>query len=129
MRLHHLGIAVSDLSAALALFESAVGAELERRGRTDEMEFALLRVGGVELELLHSSLPGSAVEKFLQSRGPGMHHLAFEVADLDGELERLRAAGVEQAGGVREGVHGTRVAFLHPRSMGGVLTELVERAP
>jgi methylmalonyl-CoA/ethylmalonyl-CoA epimerase len=56
-----------------------------------------------------------------------VHHLAFEVEDLDGELERLLEAGFEQAGEVRRGVHGTRVAFLHPRSLGGVLTELVER--
>ena len=127
MKLHHLGLAVEDLAAAVALYETALGAELESRGETNDMVYGLLRVEGAELELMHSGDPESAVGKFLARRGPGVHHVAFEVDDLDAELERLQAAGCEIAGDVRRGVHGTRVAFIHPRSMGGVLTELVER--
>jgi methylmalonyl-CoA/ethylmalonyl-CoA epimerase len=86
-----------------------------------------VRIGEAELELMHSADPESAVGRFLGRRGPGVHHVAYEVGDLDAELERLRERGYEIVGDVRTGVHGTRVAFVHPRSMGGVLTELVER--
>lgn len=129
MKLHHVGVAVEDLTAAIGLYHGAFGGQLDRRGRsqTEDMEYALLNVGGSEFELLHSEDVSSPVGKFLAKRGPGLHHLAFEVEDLDVELQRLRAAGCEIAGEIRTGVHGTRVAFVHPRSMGGVLTELVER--
>lgn len=129
MRLHHVGLAVADLGAAVELYRTALGADLERQGRseTEDMEYALMRTGDSELELMHSSDPESPVGKFLAKRGPGVHHLAFEVDDLGAELDRLRAAGCEIVGDVRTGVHGTRVAFVHPRSLGGVLTELVER--
>lgn len=128
MRLHHVGVAVEDLTAAIGLYHGALGGQLRRRGRSDteDMEFALLDVGGSEFELLHSTDVSSAVGKFLATRGAGLHHLAFEVDDLDAELQRLRAAGCEIAGEVRPGVHGTPVAFVHPRSVGGVLTELVQ---
>jgi len=128
-RFHHVGIAVADLDAAIAVFGGALGAELERRGEQPDMDFALLRSGGTELELLHSADPESPVGKFLERRGPGVHHVAYEIDDLDAELSRLRDGGYELAGDVRTGVHGTRVAFIHPRAMGGVLTELVERRP
>ena len=127
MKLHHLGLAVDDLAAAIGLYEKTLGADLEGRGETAVMSYGLLRLEGAALELMHSGDPESAVGKFLARRGPGVHHVAFEVGDLDAELERLRALGCEMAGDVRHGVHGTRVAFIHPRSMGGVLTELVER--
>lgn len=128
MRLHHIGIAVEDMTAAIGLYHSALGGQLQHRGRNDDddMEYALLEVGGSELELMHSADLESPVGKFLSKWGPGVHHVAYEVLDLDGEIERLRAAGCEIVGGVRTGVHGTRVTFVHPRSMGGVLTELVE---
>ena len=130
-RLHHVGIAVADLEAAIGLFEATLGARLERRGGSAgaDMAWALLELGGAELELMHSADPESAVGKFLERRGPGVHHLAYEVADLDAELAALRAAGCEIVGDVRTGVHGTRVAFIHPRSLSGVLTELVEAGP
>lgn len=127
MRLHHLGLAVADLDAAIGLYRDALGADLERRGEREDMSFALLKAGGSELELMTSPDPESAVGKFLARRGPGVHHVAYEVDDLDGQLARLRAQGRELAGEVRTGVHGTRVAFVHPKSMAGVLTELVER--
>jgi methylmalonyl-CoA/ethylmalonyl-CoA epimerase len=129
LRLHHIGIAVEDMTAAIGLYHSALGGQLERRGRseTEDMEFALVSVGGSELELMHSADAGTTVGKFLAKWGPGVHHVAYEVADLDAEVARLRAAGCEIVGGVRTGVHGTRITFVHPKSMGGVLTELVER--
>ena len=124
-----MGLAVEDLGAAVDLYRITLRGVLEREGRseTEDMTYALVRVGDSELELMHSADPDSPIGKFLAKRGAGVHHVAYEVADLDGELKRLRAAGCEIVGDVRTGIHGTRVAFLHPRSMGGVLTELVER--
>jgi methylmalonyl-CoA/ethylmalonyl-CoA epimerase len=128
LRLHHVGVAVEDMTAAIGLYHSALGGQLRHRGRNeqDDMEYALLDVGGSEFELMHSADVSTPVGKFLAKWGPGVHHVAYEVDDLDAEIERLRAAGCEIVGGVRPGVHGTRVTFVHPRSMGGVLTELVE---
>jgi len=130
LKLHHIGIAVEDMTAAIGLYHATLGGQLQRRGRSDteDMEYALLEVGGSELELMHSTDVSSPLGKFLAKWGPGVHHVAYEVEDLDGEVERLREAGCEIVGGVRPGVHGTRVTFIHPRSMGGVLTELVERS-
>lgn len=123
-----MGLAVEDLAAAVELYRSTLGGRLEHEGRseTEDMVYALVRVGESELELMHSGDPESPVGKFIARRGAGVHHVAYEVDELDSELERLRAAGCEIVGDVRTGVHGTRVAFIHPRSMGGVLTELVE---
>ena len=128
MKLHHVGIAVEDLTAAIGMYHGALGAQLWRQGRseTEDLDYALLEVGGTEFELMHSVDYESPVGRFLAKRGPGVHHLAFEVEDLDAELDRLRVAGCDIVGEVRTGIHGTRVAFVHPRSMGGVLTELVE---
>jgi methylmalonyl-CoA/ethylmalonyl-CoA epimerase len=128
VKLHHIGIAVEDLTEAIGIYHGTLGGQLWRRGRSDseDMEYALLEVGGTEFELMHSALYESPVARFLAKRGPGVHHLAFEVEDLETEIERLRVAGCEIVGDVRTGVHGTRVAFVHPKSMGGVLTELVE---
>jgi methylmalonyl-CoA epimerase len=98
-----------------------------RRDRLGPLEYALIDAGGPELELLHSTDVETPTGKFLAERGPGLHHLAYAVADLEAERRRLVDAGFEQSGEVRTGVHGTPIVFFHPRSVGGVLTELVER--
>lgn len=126
-RLHHLGLAVTDLDQAVDLYRRTLGAHVEARGEREDFSYALVTAAGTELELMTSGDAESAVGKFLAKRGPGVHHVAYEVNELDGELRRLGAGGAELAGEVRIGVHGTRVAFIHPKSMGGVLTELVER--
>ena len=92
------------------------------------MKVAFLPVGSTRVELLEPTSPDSAVGRFVAKRGEGIHHLAFRVQDLEAVLERLRSHGVEILGdGARDGAEGTRVAFLHPRSAGGVLIELVSR--
>ncbi|MGH7904252.1 MAG: VOC family protein [Candidatus Dormibacteraceae bacterium] len=127
-RIHHVGLAVADLEGAIALYGGGFGAQMVRRGHSDAeaMDFALMRIGASELELMHSADQGSAVSRFLARRGPGVHHLAYQVSDLPGAVEEMADRGHRLVGGIRAGVHGNRVAFLHPSSMGGVLTELVE---
>jgi methylmalonyl-CoA epimerase len=129
--IHHVGVAVADLDAAVASYERLFGAELEHRETVPDqgVEAASLRVGEGRVELLASLGPDTPVGKFLAKRGPGMHHLAFEVEDVGRELERLAADGtplIDER--PREGLFGLEVAFVHPDATGGMLAELVGRA-
>jgi len=125
--LNHVGIAVADIDVAVALYTGKLGGSLIRRGNLDGLDFALVDSGGVELELLHATDIAEGIGKFLAERGPGLHHLAYTVDDIHAEVERMVGEGFEQSGEIRVGVHGTPIVFFHPRSVGGVLTELVER--
>ena len=128
--IHHVGIAVEDLDAAVATYGRLFGAELEHRERLVEqgVEAASLRVGDGRVELLAALGPDTPVGKFLAKRGPGMHHVAFEVADVGAELDRLAGDGVELVDErPRRGLFGLEVAFLHPDATDGVLAELVSR--
>ena len=128
LNLHHLGIAVDDLDAAILVYADLFGATLEHRERVEDqgVEAASLRVGESRIELLQPLGPDTPVGRFLAKRGPGMHHMAFEVEDLTAELERLKAHDVvlidEQP---RRGMFGLQVAFVHPEATGGVLAEFV----
>jgi methylmalonyl-CoA/ethylmalonyl-CoA epimerase len=124
--LNHVGIAVADIDAAVRLYTETLSAALIRRGSIEGLDFALVDSGGVELELLSSSDVSTGIGKFLAERGPGLHHLAYTVPDLQPEIVRLVGEGFEQSGEVRIGVHGTPIVFFHPKTVGGVLTELVE---
>lgn len=130
-RIDHIGVAVEALDAALVLYERDYAMSVVHREVVAEqgVEAVLLDVGENHVELLAPLGPETPVGKFLRKRGGGLHHVAYQVADIDAELERLRAAGVrlidEQP---RVGIRGSRVAFLHPKSSGGVLTEVVEPA-
>jgi methylmalonyl-CoA epimerase len=126
--IHHLGIAVENLDEAVATYERLFGAEVERRGSVADqgVEAASLRVGSGRVELLASLGEETPVGKFLANRGPGMHHVAYEVDDLPAELSRLSAAGAELIDErPREGLFGLEVAFVHPHAAHGVLSELV----
>jgi methylmalonyl-CoA epimerase len=124
--LHHVGIAVADIDAAITLYTTTLSAGLVSRGAVNGLDFALLDSGGVELELLASADPESAITRFVAERGPGLHHLAYAVDDIHSEIARLVGEGFEQSGEVRVGIHGTPIVFFHPKTVGGVLTELVE---
>ena len=130
-RIDHIGVAVEDLDAALPLYRDALGMPLVHRETVSEqgVEAALLDVGEGHVELLAPLGPDTPVGKFLAGRGPGLHHVAYQVADVAGTLDALRAAGLrlidEQP---RVGIRNSRVAFLHPKSTGGVLTEIVQPA-
>ena len=130
-RIDHVGVAVPDLDAAISLYEGSFGMALAHRETVPSqgVEAVLLDVGDGHIELLRPLGPGTAVGKFLERRGPGMHHVAFAVDDIEAALERIRGAGLELIDSEpRPGIRGSRVAFLHPRSTGSVLTEIVEPA-
>ena len=125
-----MGLAVADLDEAVDAYARLFGAELERRETVPEqgVEAASLRVGDGRIELLASLGPETPVGRFLSRRGPGMHHVAFEVADVSAELERLAAGGAELIDErPRRGIFGLEVGFVHPEATGGVLAELVGR--
>jgi methylmalonyl-CoA/ethylmalonyl-CoA epimerase len=126
--IHHVGIAVDDLDAAIERYVALFGAAVEHRERVDDqgVEAASLRVGGSRVELLAPLAEDTPVGRFLARRGPGMHHVAFESDDVDRELARLREAGVRLIDETpRRGMFGLRVGFVHPESTGGVLAEFV----
>jgi methylmalonyl-CoA epimerase len=129
-RIDHIGIAVEDIDAGIALYggfemELALRETVEEQG----VEAALLNVGDGHVELLAPLGPDTPVGKYLAKRGAGLHHVAYAVDDIDSTLERLAATGIELIDAkARVGIGGSRVAFLQPRSTGRVLTEIVEPA-
>jgi methylmalonyl-CoA/ethylmalonyl-CoA epimerase len=125
----HVGVAVEDIDSALATYRDALGMRLVHRELITEqgVDAALLDIGDGHIELLKPLGPETPVGKFIARRGPGLHHVAYRVADVEQTLSALAAAGMrlidEQP---RTGIRGTRVAFIHPASTGGVLTEIVQ---
>ena len=131
MKLDHLGIAVRSVEDALKVYRDALGiavADIEDVPAED-VRVAMLPVGDTRIELLEATGDGSAIRKFIETRGEGLHHIALAVNDLDAQLQRLEKQGVRVIPGKGEtGAGGHRYAFLHPSSCGGVLVELVESA-
>jgi methylmalonyl-CoA/ethylmalonyl-CoA epimerase len=128
-RIDHIGVAVEDLEAGIDLYGQGFEMALAHRETVESqgVEAVLLDVGEGHVELLRPLGPDTAVGKFLERKGPGLHHVAYAVEDIDAALERLSRAGLELIDTeARTGIRGSRVAFLHPRSTGGVLTEIVE---
>ncbi len=126
--IHHLGVAVSDLDEAVETYGRLFGAEVEHRATVQDqgVEAALLRVGEGRVELLAALGEDTPVGRFLAKRGPGMHHVAYEVDDVTAELDRLERQGAELIDlRPRQGLFGLEVAFLHPDAVHGVLSELV----
>ena len=126
--IHHLGVAVADLDEAVSTYERLLGATLEHRERVEDqgVEAASLRVGASRVELLASLGEETPVGKFLAKRGPGMHHVAYEVADIRSSLAALADGGAELIDSEpRRGLFGLEVAFVHPDSVHGVLSEVV----
>ncbi|MCJ7501303.1 methylmalonyl-CoA epimerase [bacterium] len=128
-KLDHIGIAVEDLEASIEVYRN-LGFEVES---VDDVpgfgvKVAFLPMESGSVELVQPVADDSAMAKFLEKKGEGIHHLCFEVYDIRAELKRLEAAGVQLVDKVpRHGVHGTLVAFLHPKSTGGVLIELAQK--
>jgi methylmalonyl-CoA/ethylmalonyl-CoA epimerase len=130
-RIDHVGVAVDDLDAAIALHEQAYGMALAHREvvAAQGVEAVLLDVGESHVELLRPLQPDTAVGRFLASRGPGLHHVAYRVDDIEAALDALRDRGLQLIDETpRVGIRDSRVAFVHPQSAGGVLTEIVQPA-
>ncbi len=130
-RIDHIGVAVEDIDAALELYRDGFGMELAHRETVESqgVEAVLLDVGDGHVELLAPLGPDTPVGKYMAKNGAGLHHVAYAVDDIDATLEKIAAAGIQLIDSEpRAGIRDSRVAFLHPRSTGGVLTEIVEPA-
>ncbi len=126
--IHHVGVAVADLDEAVASYERLFGGRLEHRERVEEqgVEAASMKLGESRVELLAALGDDTPVGRFLAKRGPGMHHVAYEVDDVEAALGELAAAGAELIDSApRRGMFGLQVAFVHPESVHGVLSEVV----
>jgi methylmalonyl-CoA/ethylmalonyl-CoA epimerase len=130
-RIDHIGVATDDLDGAIAIYEGTLGMPVAYRETVESqgVEAVLLDVGEGHVELLRPLGPDTPIGKYLDKRGPGLHHVAYAVDDIEGVLAKLGEAGVELIDSEpRVGIRDSRVAFVHPRSTGGVLTEIVEPA-
>jgi len=130
-RIDHIGVAVEEIDAALALYRDGFQLEVAHREVVEEqgVEAVLLDVGENHVELIAPLSPDTPVGKFLAKNGPGLHHVAYQVSDIDATLEALKQAGMQLIDErPRTGIRGSRVAFMHPRATAGVLTEIVEPA-
>ncbi|MGB0640774.1 MAG: methylmalonyl-CoA epimerase [Myxococcota bacterium] len=129
VRLDHIAIAVPDLQAAITRFADDFGLQLAGTEDvpTEHTSTAFLPIEGTQIELIHPMDGQGSVQKFLDKRGGGIHHLCFESDDIDADMKRLTAKGYRfLSDAPKPGAHGTRVAFIHPKSTGGVLIELAE---
>ena len=126
MKIDHIAIAVNDVEASAKVYQKALG--------IDEIEFETVESEGVKvaiipmengrIELMQPTKDDSPIKKFLDKKGPGLHHMALETDNIEGEVERMEGCGVQFLGKVRPGSAGTKVTFIHPKSLEGVLTEL-----
>lgn len=128
-KISHIGVAVTSIDDAVPFYRDVLGMEFEGTEVVAEqkVKVAFLVVGESRIELLEPTAPDSPVAKFLDKNGPGVHHIAYEVADLEQRLAQLKAEGVRLIDeSPRTGAHKTRIAFMHPKASGGVLTELCQ---
>ena len=128
-RIDHIGVATDDLDGAIALYEGTMGMPVAHRETVESqgVEAVLLDVGEGHVELLRPLGPDTPVGKYLELKGPGLHHVAYAVDDIEGVLGKLKESGIDLIDSEpRIGIRDSRVAFVHPRSTDGVLTEIVE---
>ena len=128
-KINHLGIAVNSLDDSIPFYRDSLGMALQGREEVAEQKVrvAFLAVGESKVELLEPTSPESPIARFLEKNGPGIHHLAYEVVDIEAAIARLEKEGARMIDRTpREGAHGTAIAFVHPKSSGGVLTELCQ---
>jgi methylmalonyl-CoA/ethylmalonyl-CoA epimerase len=127
----HIGVAVEDVDESIALYRDQLGMREQHRETVEEqgVHAVLLEIGGAHVELIAPIGPEGGVARFLERNGPGLHHVAYRTDDIDAELKRLVSAGLRMIDEEpRVGIQGSRVAFVHPKSTGGVLTEIVQPA-
>ena len=126
--LDHIGVAVESLEKALAMYDAALGLKPSGFDEADQSKIAFLPVGDTRIELLEGLGPDSPISKFVAKRGPGIHHLCFEVPDIHAAFAAVKATGAQVLDAApRAGAHGCTVFFVHPKSAGGVLMEFSQR--
>lgn len=128
-KIEHIGIAVKDFSVSIPLFEKLLNAPCYKTElvETEQVRTAFFQTGETKIELLESTTPDGVIAKFIEKKGEGMHHIAFEVADIEAEIARLREQGfVLLQDAPRMGADNKWVAFLHPKTTGGVLIEICQ---
>lgn len=128
-KINHIGIAVQSLDATLPFYREVLGMIFKGEEEVAEqmVKVAMLQVGESKIELLEPTDPASPIAKFLEKNGPGIHHIAYEVEDIEAAITRMLAQGARMIDTLpRNGAHGTRIAFVHPKSSNGVLTELCQ---
>ena len=130
MRIDHVAIAVEDLESAVKQYVDAFGiTDIEYETvESEKVKVAILKMENASIELMASTGDGP-IKKFLDTRGSGLHHVALETPDIDGQVSKMESCGVKILGGVRPGSRGTRITFVHPKSLSGVLAELCEHFP
>jgi methylmalonyl-CoA/ethylmalonyl-CoA epimerase len=130
-RIDHIGVAVEDIDEAVTLYRDRLGMREQHRETVEQqgVDAVLLEIGEGHVELISPLAADTAVGKFLERHGPGLHHVAYQTDDIDARLDELRDAGLRLIDEEpRTGIRGSRVAFVHPKATGGVLTEIVEPA-
>jgi methylmalonyl-CoA epimerase len=128
-KIAHLGVAVKDMEAAEKFYLENLGMGVTDREQLSNSKGAFIPVGDTMIELLQSTLPGSPIEKFIAKRGEGIHHIAYEVENIEQVLASLQAKGIELIDKVpKKGAHNSKIAFISPKGAYGVLIELVEPA-
>jgi methylmalonyl-CoA/ethylmalonyl-CoA epimerase len=128
-KIEHLGIAVKDLEVSNKIFTDVLGSEpyKEEEVQSEHVITSFFQVGDSKIELLQATNPESAIYKFIEKRGEGIHHIAFEVDDIQSEIDRLKSKGYTMIHDVpKEGADGKLIAFMHPKSSNGVLIELCQ---
>ena len=126
MKIDHIAIAVNDVEASAKIYQDALGvSEIEfETVESEGVKIAIIPMENGRIELMQPTNDDSPIKKFLDKKGPGLHHMALETDNIEGEVERMEGCGVQFLGKVRPGSAGTKVTFIHPKSLEGVLTEL-----
>ena len=126
MKLDHIAIAVNNLDDAVKEYQTALGVkEVEfETVETEGVRVAILHLNNSRIELMEATKETSPIKKFLETRGEGLHHIALETEEIEGQVDRMKATGVRFLGEVRPGSRGTKITFIHPKSLHGFLTEL-----
>ena len=126
MKIDHIAIAVNDVEASAKVYQKALGIdEIEfETVESEGVKVAIIQMENGRIELIQPTKDDSPIKKFLDKKGPGLHHMALETGNIEGEVERMEGCGVQFLGKVRPGSAGTKVTFIHPKSLEGVLAEL-----
>ena len=126
MKIDHIAIAVNDVEVSAKVYQKALGIdEIEfETVESEGVKVAILHMENGRIELIQPTKDDSPIKKFLDKKGPGLHHIALETNNIEGEVERMEGCGVQFLGNIRPGSAGTKVTFIHPKSLDGVLAEL-----